>query len=70
MNVNQNTTKSTILCERCGILAVAQMEGIPLCTDCLFHHLNSNNQNEIHQRVTPLNLSYFREVSTVSGVPA
>ncbi len=70
MKVNQNIFNSTILCERCGILAVAQMEGIPLCTDCLFHHLSSNDRNEIQQRVTPLNLSYFREVSTVSGAPA
>ena len=70
MKVNQNIFNATILCERCGILAVAQMEGIPLCTDCLFHHLSANDQNEIQQRVSPLNLSYFHEVSTVSGAPA
>ena len=70
MNTINYSSNQTIQCEGCGILAVAQMEGIPLCTECLLSRLKFVNDSEIPLRVSPLNLSYFLEGPSISGVPA
>ena len=53
-----NTHKNHIKCKNCGVPALAQMDETPLCMGCLFAQIGTRGLDEIHQKISPLNLEW------------
>ena len=53
-----NTHNQPIPCVTCGVLALAKIEGIPFCAQCLLARLDSLERLEIEERTQPLTVAY------------
>jgi hypothetical protein len=53
-----NTQIQPVTCVSCGVLALAQIEGIPFCAGCLLSKLDSLERWELQERLEPLNVAY------------
>ena len=52
---NSEMTKP-IYCDNCRTLAVAKMDGVPLCVGCLICYLGTNSGKQTMEQIEPLNL--------------
>jgi hypothetical protein len=55
--------KPPIFCDHCATLAVAELDGAPLCTDCILVELAGDAEATFAGRVTPLHLMHARDIS-------
>ena len=53
-----NSQRKHIKCKVCGVPALAQLEGRPLCMGCLFARIGTIGVDEIDQKISPLNLDW------------
>jgi hypothetical protein len=56
--------KSPVFCDNCPGFAMAELEGVVLCTGCLMRALLSSDDAELFEKVKPL-----ESVPPISPVP-
>lgn len=59
-----NFENGTILCRRCQVLALANLEGVPLCPSCLVKALKSSQDPYLVSKIKPLQLARGNVVKT------
>ncbi|MBN2526812.1 MAG: hypothetical protein JXR76_10490 [Deltaproteobacteria bacterium] len=51
-----NTQIQPVQCNACGRLALAQLEGTPLCARCLFSRIDLRQFKDLRETISPLPL--------------
>jgi hypothetical protein len=54
--------KVPVFCEKCHILALANLENMPLCSSCLAAAVKSSGDPYLFDRITPLFISRSDEL--------
>jgi hypothetical protein len=65
-----DTQIQPIKCHDCGNLALAQMDGTPLCARCLFSSIDVRQLKELPGKITPLPLMTSIADPSILSTPA